>query len=250
MKLIDFNCGIGAPFKSERYTTAEGLLHWMDEYRISRALCYHSEAMREPEMGNGLMIEECRKSSGRLALCFATNPTLVTLGIPGQGAPEQRIKAAKPSALRVFPEEQDYLFSSFYAESILSVAEKLHLPIVVDMKYTQNFLTELPKTCMDFPNVPIILPRFGFRKSQYIFPLLQKLPNLYLDVSMMVDVAQIEEIVERFGSEHLLYGSGLPNYVPDGGLGLLMYAQIPDRDRQNVLHANFERLEGGILYDD
>lgn len=250
MKLMDINCGIGAPLKSHRYQTAEGLLRWMDDYRIDSALAYHSEALREPEMGNALMQRAAAASGGRLRLCFAVNPSLDSLGIPGTGSVLERLRAARPSALRVFPKEQDYPFNSFYADSILAPAQALRLPVVLDMDYTEPFLNALPQLCADYPDVPFIFLRYGFKHSRTIFPMLRKLRNVYLDTSIMVDVGQIEELVERFGSERLLFGSGLPTYVPDGALGLLLYAGLGADDFENITHRNFERLEGAIRYDD
>lgn len=250
MKIIDVICGIGAPLKSYRFTKAEELLSWMDTFRIHSAVVYHSEANREPEMGNEMMARICARSQGRLKLCLALNPSLESLGIPGEGTPIARLKKLRPSAVRVFPEEQKFLFDTFYAEGILQVCQQLRLPVIVTQNYDEVFFSGLPRVCEQYPEVPIILPRFGMNKCQWAFPILKKLPNVYLDMSTMADVAVIEEITERFGSTNLLFGSGMPTYEPSGALGLLLYAGISQEDRENIAFRNFERLEGGIRYDD
>jgi predicted TIM-barrel fold metal-dependent hydrolase len=172
------------------------------------------------------------------------------LGIPGEGTPVERLKKLRPSAVRAFPEEQKFRFDTFYAEDILQVCQQLHLPVILTQTYDQLFLTGLPQVCEQYPEVPIILPRFGMNKCHCAFPILKKLHNVYLDMSTMADVAVIEEITERFGSTNLLFGSGLPTYEPSGALGLLYYAGISQKDRENIAFRNFERLEGGIRYDD
>ena len=98
-----------------------------------------------------------------------------------------------------------------------------------------------------FPHVPMILLRYGLNESRTINPLLKYTDNVYFDMSTMLDCGQLEEITEKFGSERLLFGSGLPSFVPSGALGLLTYAGIREEDRENIAHNNFERLEGGIL---
>lgn len=250
MQIIDINCAIGEPMRSKRYSTAEGLLAWLDKYHIDGALTYHSEAMREPEMGNALMVQAAAASCGRLKTCLVLNPSLRSLGIPGEGTPLERLKKLRPSAVRIFPGEQQYPFDTFYAEEILQVCQQLRLPLIVDCPYDNFFLSRLPEVCRAYPDVPIILLRFLYNRSRQYMPILKKLPNVYLDMSTHVDVGGMEEVAERFGSTNLLFGSGLPAYEPSGALGLLLYAQISDADRKNIASGNFLRLEGGIRYDD
>ena len=250
MQIIDINCAIGEPMRSKRFSTAQGLVQWLDKYQIGCGLAYHSEAMREPEMGNGLMVEAAAASAGRLKTCLALNPSLESLGIPGVGSPLERLKKLRPSAVRIFPGEQLYPFDPFYAGEILEVCQQLRLPLIVDCPYDNPFLSQLPNVCREFPDAPIILLRFLYNRSRQYMPILKKLPNVYLEMSTHVDAGGMEETVRRFGSEHLLFGSGLPVYEPSGALGLLLYAQISDADRENIASGNFLRLEGGIRYDD
>jgi len=250
MQIIDINCAIGEPMRSQRFSTAEGLLQWLDKYNIDCALTYHSEAMREPEMGNEKMVKAAAASGGRLRLCLALNPSLQSLGIPGEGTPLERLKKLRPSAVRIFPGEQLYPFDTFYAEEILQVCAELHLPLIVDCPYDMPFIARLPEVCKAYPDVPIILLRFMYNRSRLYMPILRKLPNVYLDMSNHIDVGGMEEVVERFGSTNLLFGSGLPTYEPSGALGLLLYAQLSGADRENIAAGNFLRLEGDIRYDD
>jgi len=201
-------------------------------------------------MGNEKMVKAAAASGGRLKLCLALNPSLQSLGIPGEGPPLERLKKLCPSAVRIFPGEQLYPFDPFYAEDILEVCQQLHLPLIVDCPYDMLFMTRLPEVCKAYPDVPIILLRFMYNRSRLYMPILKKLPNVYLDMSNSVDVGSMEEVAERFGSRNLLFGSGLPTYEPSGGLGLLLYAQISDEDRKNIASGNFLRLEGDIRYDD
>lgn len=250
MKIIDVNCAVGMPLKSDRFVSAEGLYQWMADYRIDSCVTYHAEAGREPEEFNLQMCRMAAASGGKLRACLLLNPSLESLGLPGEGTPVERLKALRPSAVRVMPDAQAFLFNDFYAAEILEVCQQLRMPIILTKKYDAMFLHDLPQVCEKYPNVPIILPRFGLKQSRYYFPILKKLPNVYLDMSTMLDTASIEEICQRFGSEHLVFGSGLPGYEPSGAYGLLFYAQISQQDRENIAHANFERLEGGIRYDD
>lgn len=252
MKIIDINCAVGESFNSPRYRTAQGLVEWMDRYRLDHAVTYQGVAMRDPELGNRQMLEDCAVSGGRLSPCLVVNPSLQSLGIPGEGSALERLRAARPAAIRTFHDDQKYPFTSFFAEKILSAAQELHMPVIVSPTYKpfMQFFPQLPSICADFPDVPLILLRVGFNRSRVIFPVLEKLPNVYFDMSIMLDCGQIDEIVERYGSGNLLFGSGLPDYEPSGALGLLYYSCISQEDKENIAHRNWERLQGGIRYDD
>lgn len=248
MHIIDINAAIGAPTKAWRFTEAASLIACLDDYRIDAALTWHALADRSPEEGNALILEIAEASNGRIKPCLYLEPTLDSLGVPGTGTVQERLRAARPSAVRVAQgAEPHYWMSKFYAQDLLAPLNELHMPLILDGGYSPTFLHALPEMAAAYPNVPMILLRHGLNESRTIFPLLKHTSNVHFDMSTMLDCGGIEEIVERFGSERLLFGSGLPHFVPAGALGLLMYTEISQADRENIAHANFERLEGGIL---
>jgi predicted TIM-barrel fold metal-dependent hydrolase len=126
---------------------------------------------------------------------------------------------------------------------------ELRLPLFLDAAEAPAF-ADLPALCRDYPDMPVVLLRQPFNSSRALTPLLEKLPNFYLDIAITVDTGYLEELAEnRCGSEKLLFGSGMPLFEPSGALGLVMYSALGQRDKENILSANWERLEGGIRYD-
>ena len=248
LRIIDINAAIGAPLKAWRFTSAEALTACLEDYRIDCAVTYHKLADRTPEEGNALMLETAAASKGKLKPCLLLEPTLDSLGVPGQGTAAERLRAAKPSAVRVMQgQEPHFWMDAFYAQDLLAPLNELHMPLILDGGYTERFFHALPEMARAYPNVPMIILRHGLNESRTIYPLLKYTSNVYFDMSTMLDAGGIEEICEKFGSERLLFGSGLPHFVPAGALALLIYARISQQDKENIAHANFERLEGGIL---
>lgn len=248
MYIIDINAVIGAPTKAWRFTTEEALISCLDDYRIDAAVTCHMLADRSPEEGNARMLDVARASGGRLKPCLLLEPTLDSLGIPGTGTVQERLRAAKPSAVRVTQGPQPHFWmDTFYAQDLLAPLNELRMPLIIDGGYSPEFFHALPEMARAYPNVPMILVRYGLNESRTIYPLLKHTSNVYFDMSTMLDCGGIEEIVEKFSSTRLLFGSGLPHFVPAGALGLLLYAEISQADRENIAHGNFERLEGGIL---
>ena len=254
MKIIDVNCGIGKGkmLRPLRYTDLPGMLAWLDDNGIAEAVAFHSDAARDPESGNARMLQVCAASGGRLKPCLVVDPSLSSLGIPGEGSVIQRLRTARPAALRTFHADQKYPFTSFFAGHILEAARQLRLPVIVSPPYKplRTFFPALVSVCAEYPEVPFVLLRTGFNRSRVIFPILEQLKNVYFDISTMLDCGQIDEITDRFGSRNLLFGSGLPTYEPSGALGLLYYSSVTQEDRENIAFRNWERLEGGIRFDD
>jgi len=233
--------------KSWRYTDVLGLYSYLDDYRIDTALVYNAVADRDPENGNTDMLKIAAESNGRIKPCMLLEPSLDSLGLPGEGTPLDRLRASKPSAVRVRQgENSNFVMDKFYAKDMLVVLNEIHMPLLIEGEYSHQFLHALPEMALVYPNVPMILLHWGLNASRIIYPLLKHTSNVYFDMSVMIDAGAIEEIVEKFGSERLMFGSALPHFVPAGALALIKYPFISDKDKENIAHANFERLEGGI----
>ncbi len=247
MRILDINAALGAATQSERYTDEEGLLRYMDDYRISAALTWHSLADRVPDTGNRQMVDIAAQHPERIMACLLLEPSLADLGLPGEGDALERLAQLKPGAVRVHQgDESHFLMDKFYARDLLRPLNEARMPLIVGGSYSRLFWHTLPELAEAFPHVPFIILRHGLNESRIINPLLKYTKNVYFDISTMLDCYQIEEIVEKFGSERLLFGSGLPFFVPAGALGLLMYAAISEANRRNIAYANFERLKGGV----
>lgn len=247
MRILDANVGVGMPAKSYRYSDMEGLIKCLDEYRISEALVYNTEAMRDPWEGNARMIDFAAGCAGRVKPCVWLDTSLDDFGLPGEGSARDRFSALKPSAARVLQGESGHLpMDKFYAQDILTPLNEMRMPLIIDGDYTHDFFRALPYMANAFPDVPMIIIRKGLNDSRIINPLLKYTRNVYFDMSIMLDCGQIEELVEKFGGERLLFASGLPQYAPAGALALLLYSEIPEDEREMIAHGSFERLEGGI----
>ena len=61
-------------------------------------------------------------------------------------------------------------------------------------------------------------------------------------MSDMQELRGPESFVNRFGSERLLFGTNYPMDNMGGPVATLIGANLAEEDRENVAHANFERL--------
>ncbi|MEA4890570.1 MAG: amidohydrolase family protein [Clostridiaceae bacterium] len=249
MDIIDVNTMLGPYPTKTRYRDAAGLVSYLDDYRITSAVTYHGAAQMTPWQYNAEMTQIANQSGGRIRACHVLDPMLGEKNEPGDGSLIERLRQNRPEAVRLLPVTQSYPINSFFCDQILEPLNELHLPLLLDASEIHS-IADIPPLAQAYPDLPIVILRHYFNHSRTITPLLTKLNNVYIDMNIMIDTGYLEELVEeRCGSEKLLLGSGLPIHVPAGGLSLILYSTITAPDKENILHANWERLQRGIRYD-
>ncbi len=106
-----------------------------------------------------------------------------------------------------------------------------------------------------FPNLRVILahsgrkwPLKGDDVIDVIVPALGHFEELYFDTSSIRDSTVIAKLVQKVGSERVLFGSDFPYYRDLGEdlynceLQMIAEAYLSSKDQDNVLYRNFRRL--------
>ncbi len=244
MKMIDINTMLGPWMFPVRYKDENGLLSYLDTYHITSAVTYHSGAKLDPFEFNPLMSRIAQDSGGRISACHVIDPILYT-----SAALKKNIGEYRPCAVRMFPKTGRFILDRFYCSHILSVLDEARMPLLLESEEAPDHQV-LPVLAAQYPDIPIVILRPPFNNSRFIKPLLAKLDNVYFDVSIMINTGFLDELVNEAGAgKKLLFGSALPHHVPSGSLGMILYADISDDARNDILHSNWERLTGGIRYD-
>ena len=242
MKIIDVNVSVYGRDVHNRLVTPQMLLDVLEDYQIDHAVCYNEYALLDIAAGNTAMVEIARNSNGKLGLSVVLDPMLGADSVPGTGDLAARLRALKPESVRIIPDSMRMPFVPFYWEEILDAVNELALPMIVDMRYTPEFFANLPDIALAYPRIKFVLIRYGTCCGRNILPLLQKRKNVYFTAEVLLDHMQIEEITERVGSSNLLFGTGYPVLPAAGALGLAIYADIPEQDREGILHGNWEGI--------
>jgi predicted TIM-barrel fold metal-dependent hydrolase len=250
MKIIDINVQVGPSMAPVRFNAVPGLMVHMDKYRISAAVVSHTAAPMNPWVYNEEMTRIARESASRIMACHVLDPLLAEKSEPGSGTLAARLRTLRPAAIRMLPRTTNYPLNAFFCGHVLSVLNELRLPLLLGPEETPAF-AEIPALASEYPDLPIVLLRQFFNCARAAAPLIEKLDNVYIDANVLIDAGFLDELVNDRGSrDKLLFGSGLPVHEPAGGLGMILYAQISDHDKENIMHANWERLQEGIRYDD
>ena len=90
--------------------------------------------------------------------------------------------------------------------------------------------------------LPVIAATCTYRNNRYIYPLLERHENLFIELSRFLGARAIEDMVKRFGSRPLLFGSNMPQYTGTAAVSLLTYTDIDEKDKQSIAGTNLRNL--------
>jgi len=244
-KSVDVNCMIGrSKGCAYKFESAKELEGQMRKCHISRALVGHFKASAwNMDDGNRSLCEELR-SFPNLMPCFHLSSNLGSSALPPASKLKNILKKAGARAARVSPRSECYDLDSFYASDLLGMLDDLRLPLLVN--WDELDISSLPRVCAEYKKIPFILLGAGFRKSRWMFPLLEKRDNVFFDICRFDDSHLLEEIITRFGAERLLFGSGMPLLSPGAAMTLVCYSETSDVNKKKILSGNWERIEKGI----
>ena len=243
LQLFDANCMLGriiAP-KQGFPLSVEDLLRVMDDFQIAEALVYHAMSKEyHPRDGNRVLLDEIARTR-RLHPVWVVMPSH-TGEFPAEGKLVEEMLAAGVKAARVFPHPDRHNFSLRHwgAEGLLRALQRSKIPLFVDQEEIDwDTVHEL---CGRYPGLPLVLTNVGYRVNRFLYPLWEKSGNLHIELSSYCGHRGIEEVVERFGAERLLFGTRLPYFTPGSAVGMLSYAAISDVDRKRIAGGNLRNL--------
>ncbi|MEX0324895.1 MAG: amidohydrolase family protein [Puniceicoccaceae bacterium] len=113
------------------------------------------------------------------------------------------------------------------------------------MHPSDNFVAEMHDLATRFPNVNFCLAHSGWtwKHCREHVELCKTYPNCFCEITFTsVTNGTIEWMVEQLGSERVLYGSDAPMRDPFPQFGWVVYADISEADKRNILGLNMEKI--------
>ncbi len=94
-----------------------------------------------------------------------------------------------------------------------------------------------------YPDLIFIMGHSCCPEFDKAFALAREFPKVYLDLTWCEHMpAFVDRAVREVGAHKLLFGTDLPWFDPNFGIGCVLFADISDADRHAILHGNAERL--------
>lgn len=155
---------------------------------------------------------------------------------------------------RFFPKHQLFYINDYYMKKIFKILSASKFPIMLDLKeldITGNKyfeISELERLLDKNEDMPVILET-SLKQcmfNRFYFPLLEKYKNLYIEISGMLLVDQIEGYVEKFGSERLIFGTNYPNLAAEFSVSRIKLSEMKEADKENIAFNNINNILRGI----
>lgn len=156
----------------------------------------------------------------------------------------------KVRLFRIFPKSHLFYFNDYYMRKIFNEMAEVNFPLMLDLKeldITGNkyfAIDDLKILLSEHKELPVILET-SLKQcmfNRFYFPLMEEFENLYLEVSGMLLMDQIEHYVGKFGSERLIFGSNFPNTNPEVNTSRIESADIDKSSKENIAGKNISRL--------
>ncbi len=215
----------------------------MDYVGIDQALVYHTWAREySPATGNSRLLQEIVGYT-QLTPCWAVMPHH-TGEFPPPAQLISMLLAKGVKAVRIFPSSafHNWSLSEWSSKPLVSELAAWRVPMFAS--FNQVSWDDIYTLGKAYPTLPIVVTEVRYEELRRLYPLLEELPNLHIDLSWTIVQFGLEATVKRFGPERFLFGSRMPIFSAGPALCYLQYADIKDEDKQLIAGDNLRRLLG------
>ena len=240
-ELIDVNAfyGRGAKGVSD-FPSLGDRLDFMDRLGISRAVVWNVESQDNHALSsNRKMLEDIAATprAQRRIIPALTVSGLMHYEQDGVKELRRQMTEGGTRALRfvnVFKK-----MSLYQLDPVIREIQDLS-PLIV-MRHDESTVREILDFTETFPDVPLVITEVIWGLCITVYDLMRRRKNIILDNSWLHTFGSVELVVERFGAERLVLGTG---YKAHGGaaVGQIVRADIEDAQKTMVMSGNLRRL--------
>jgi hypothetical protein len=220
---------------------------------VDGALVHHGLGRDyDPAAGNEALLRELGQvdpagergdAGGTLVPCVTLlPPDTAELPPPAEHLPALIRRGVRGA--RLYPRSHNFDLAEWCAGGLLAALERHRLPLSIDL--AEAPWRDLHGVCAAHPDLPVIVTRVNYRHERVLYPLFRHHPRLHVELSFFQGHRGIEEVVDRFGPERLLFGSGLPFFTPGAPVMMVARADVGDAARRAIAGGNLRRLMEGV----
>lgn len=254
LELFDANCmlGIAPGDQGSSFDTLNELEAYRSRFEVSQVLVYAAMAKYYSPLEGNAHLHNLIGSAKGIHACYVVLPS-GTGEFPAGRQLEQLLTKNQVSAVRMCPKIHDYEISLWNCSDLYKVLEGLCMPLFLDFDL-QHWSDPVPwdaihALCSSFPELPVVLTRIGCGYNRNLFNLMERCENLHFEMSYFAANLGIETVVRRFGADRLLFGTDAPVHTPSCPIGMLVYSELSDIEKQMIASGTLENLIGGLKHD-
>ncbi len=161
----------------------------------------------------------------------------------------------KVRLFRFFPKTHCFYIYDSYMKKIFNILDFYRFPVMLDLKQldiTGNkyfAIDNIEKVLDKNPNMPFILEcslkQLMF--NSYFLPLLDIYENLYLEISGLLAVNQIEHYVKKVGSNRLIYGTNHPSIELEFTRDRILLSDLNNKEKEEISSNNLDNIIRRII---
>jgi len=182
-------------------------------------------------IGNDILLELWRRLPDRVIPFAHFNANDETDAILAE---LERVYAAGVRGIKLLNAYQDYPGDGPHLMALYRFADE-HNMLILDHSWTDE---EIRRIASEFPSTDFIFGHYG----QWKHEILREFDNVYCNIWNLGPLGFLERAFRELGPEKFLYGSDAFMNPISVGIGLVVYADIPDAHKRMILGENQARL--------
>ena len=240
---FDADCCIGSGPGIGIRPGVERLLSEMDRSGVDRALVRHGNfKLLGAEAGNRELAEMlARDGSGRLYGVWCILPEQCP-ELPRGDEFFAAMKRHRIRALTLYPDDHLFVPCRLSIGRVMDAAAERRIPVLFEAAH--NDWSKIYAFVREFPrNRIVIYECWGkWGHDRQLRPLLENCENVFYSIGGYQVPEGIRDLVELYGAERILYGSGFPRYNHGTGMLQLKHGGMTDGDVARIAGKNLEKM--------
>lgn len=244
LKFLDSNLWLGRPGHPGfcMRWDLDALLGYMDRYAIEGGIVTHSAAsVEDPYEANeellGWIAGQDRLWGGLVLT------TELPAGYANWGEYLDWAISRRARMVRLFPKSHRFSLDRWCSGPLLDAVQERRMLLAV--WHIETGWNAVKMLCDTYPDLPLIVegrPQKIVYHNRFFYPLLERYQNLHLELHNLNVYLGIEDIVDRFGAGHLIFGSCMPVNDPNTSQMMVTAARIDEQAKRRIARGNLERL--------
>lgn len=208
---------------------------------VEEALVYHTVARDgHPPLGNALLQDEIKGKEGLYPVWVLLPHHTGEMPPPEKLLLEIKNKGVKAARLDPTRSHHSFSLAEWCAGELLGWLEGARLPVILDIEIVT--WEDVFSILQAYPRLPLIISNCSYRHNRFLYPLWERFENLYVEISRFMGAGVIEDVVRRFGSRRLLFGTNMPQYTGTAAVALIAYADISREDKIAIAGGNLRNI--------
>ena len=225
--------------------SAEAMIGTMDRCGVRMLVFCHFDALFCPDVGNAANVEAVRRYPDRLRAYLGVNPNHPE-SLERDLASFDGLRDVY-AGLKILASYHRTPWDSPAYDRAWRFADERRLPVLAHTWGHDIFngQQQVRKAAAKYPNVRLIIGHSLWGAWDEAVSIGREFSNVYLDLTAVLSVrGPLERFVAAGLTKKVLFGTDLPWFDEQHGVGSLLSSSITEDDIHNICHRNAEKLLG------